>query len=343
MCGVCGRVQSGWYDRKLRQIRDFPSGDMRIYLELEIRRIDCRSCQGVKQEKLDWLADNPFYTKRFAFYIGRRCRSSSIQDVAKEHLLDWRAVKTLEMQYMREQIKRAGQPRPGVIGIDELSIRKGHIYSIVVSDLERRRAIWFGGKDRSEESMDMFFAFLGERRSKRIRLAVMDMWKPFLKSTNKKAPQAAILFDKFHILRHLGDALDKVRKQEYAKLDGAKRKFIKGQKYALLSHKENLQGSSGTTTGKLGRESSSRTGVLNSSGSGSNRMRGSLRWSKRIGMESLPTASLKTKFLWALSKVSTTRSVCSSAGLTGYVTRNTSGSKYSAACCRRSETLSQPP
>src|SRR5271156_5972935 len=68
MCGVCGRVQSGWYDRKLRQIRDFPSGDMRIYLELEIRRIDCRSCQGVKQEKLDWLADNPFYTKRFAFY-----------------------------------------------------------------------------------------------------------------------------------------------------------------------------------------------------------------------------------------------------------------------------------
>ena len=216
---------------------------MRIYLEFDIRRIDCGSCQGVKQEKLDWLADNPFYTKRFAFYIGRRCRSSSIQDVAKEHFLDWRTVKTLEMQYMREQIKRAGQPRPKVIGIDEISIRKGQTYRIVVTDLDRRRAIWFGGKDRSEESMDGFFAFLGERSSKRVRLAVMDMWKPFRKSTNKKAPQAAILFDKFHILMHLGEALDKVRKQEYAKLDGEKRKFIKGQKYALLSHKENLQGS----------------------------------------------------------------------------------------------------
>ena len=144
----------------------------------------------MKQEKLDWLADNPFYTKRFAFYIGRRCRTSSIQDVAKEHLLDWRTVKTLEMQYMREQIKRAGQPRPKVIGIDEISIRNGQTYRIVVSDLDRRRAIWFGGKDRSEESMDMFFAFLGERSSKRVRLAVMDMWKPFRKSTNKKAPQA---------------------------------------------------------------------------------------------------------------------------------------------------------
>ena len=243
MCGVCGGVQWGWYDSKLRTVRDLPCGGMRIYLEIDIRRIDCRSCHGVKQERLDWLADNPFYTKRFAFHIGRRCRNSPIQDVAKEHLLDWKTVKALEIEYMREQIKRAGHPRPKVLGVDEISIRKGQTYRIVVSDLERRRAIWFGGKDRSEESMDEFFAFLGEGRSKKVRLAVMDMWKPFRNSTTKKAPEAAILFDKFHILRHLGDALDKVRKQEYAKLDGEKRKFIKGQKYALLSHKENLRGS----------------------------------------------------------------------------------------------------
>jgi transposase len=197
----------------------------------------------VKRERLDWLAENPSYTKRFAFFIGKRCRSSSIRDVADEHLLDWHTVKELEMQYMREQIRRAGKPRPKVIGVDEISIRKGHTYRIVVSDLERRRPIWFGGKDRSEESMDEFFAFLGKKRSKKIRLAVMDMWKAFRKSTNKNAPQAAILFDKFHILRHLGEALDKVRKQEYGRLDGKKRKFIKGQKYALLSHRQNLRGS----------------------------------------------------------------------------------------------------
>ena len=79
----------------------------------------------MKQERLDWLADNPFYTKRFAFHIGRRCRHSTIRDVAREHLLDWKTVKALEMQYMREQIKRAGQLRPKVIGIDEISIPKG--------------------------------------------------------------------------------------------------------------------------------------------------------------------------------------------------------------------------
>ena len=207
-----------------------------------MRRVACLSCRKVKREKLDWLADNPRYAKRFAFFVGRRCRASTIKDVAQELHLDWHTVKELEKQYMREQLRRAGAPRPKVIGIDEVSIRKGHTYRIVVSDLERRRPLWFGGKDRSEESMDEFFKWLGPKRAKGIRLAVMDMWKPFRNSTLKEgnAPQASILFDKFHVMGHLGDALDTVRKSEYARLTGKSRRFIKGQKYTLLSHRENL-------------------------------------------------------------------------------------------------------
>jgi len=143
---------------------------------------------------------------------------------------------------MREQLARAGKARPKVIGIDEISVRKGHEYRIVVSDLEKHQPIWFGGADRSETSMDEFYQFLGKTPAKKVRLAVMDMWKPFRNSTAKNVPQAAILFDKFHIIRHLGEALDKVRKQEFARLSGKDRTFIKGQKYALLSHPENLKG-----------------------------------------------------------------------------------------------------
>ncbi len=200
----------------------------------------CRSCQAVKRERLEFLNDNPFYTKRFAYYVGRRCRNETIKDVARELHLDWDSVKTLDMQYMRAQLARAGAPGPKAIGIDEISIRKGHTYRIVVSDLIRRRPIWFGGVDRSEASMQMFYDWLGPRKSAGIRLAVMDMWKPFRKATNARAPQAAILFDKFHIMRHLGDALDQVRKSEYKRLAGSERRYIKGQKYTLLSHRENL-------------------------------------------------------------------------------------------------------
>jgi transposase len=213
---------------------------MRIYLAVEIRRVVCRRCGKVKQERLDWLADYPFSTKRFAFYVGRRCRDSTIQDVAKEFHLDWRTVKALEMQYMREMLRRVGIPGPKVIGLDEVSVRKGHDYRIVVSDLVRHRPIWFGGKDRSEASLDLFFQGLGLKKSRKIELAVMDMWRPFLKSTQKNAPQAAILFDKFHVMRSLGEALDEVRKSEYRRLTGKKREYIKGQKYTLLSRRVNL-------------------------------------------------------------------------------------------------------
>ncbi len=194
----------------------------------------------MRQEKLDWLADNPFYTKRFAFFVGRRCRAMTIRDVAKETHLDWHTIKELECQYMREQLRRTGLPAPKVIGIDEISIRKGHTYRIVVSDLERRRPIWFGGLDRSEESMNLFYRDLGPAKAGKIRLAVMDMWKAFEKSARKNIPEAAILYDKFHVMRHLGEALDTVRKKEYGRLAGRDRSFIKGQKYTLLSHKENL-------------------------------------------------------------------------------------------------------
>ena len=221
-------------------MRDLSCGGIRIYLEVEIRRVQCRRCGAVKRERLEFLADNPLYTKRFAHYVGRRCQQATIKDIAKELGLDWGTVKTLEMQYMRAQLAKAGMPGPKAIGIDEISVRKGHTYRIVVSDLIRKRPIWFGGVDRKEASMMMFYDSLGERKTKGIRLAVMDMWKPFRNATMARAPQAAILFDKFHIISHLGDALDKVRRAEYARLTGKDRRFIKGQKYTLLSNRENL-------------------------------------------------------------------------------------------------------
>ena len=164
---------------------------------------------------LEFLADNPFYTKRFAYYVGRRCRSATIKDIAAELKLDWHAVKELEKQYMVAQLAKPGRPGPKVIGIDEISISKRHTYRIVVSDLVRQRPIWFGGEDRSQASMGQFYEWLGNRKSQGVRLAVMDMWKPFRNATQACAPNAAILFDKFHVLRHLGEALDKVRKSEY--------------------------------------------------------------------------------------------------------------------------------
>ena len=172
-------MHSGWYDRRTRRVRDLSCGDARIFLDIEVRRVLCKSCGHVKRERLDFLADNPFYTKRFAYYVGwrisllyqafayylRRCRQATIKDIAEELRLHWETIKTLEKQYMRAQLARVGAPRPKAIGIDEISIRKGHTYRIVVSDLIRGRPIWFGGEDRKEASMALFYDRLGEKRT----------------------------------------------------------------------------------------------------------------------------------------------------------------------------------
>src|SRR5262249_36090461 len=96
VCGGCGCQRKGWYDRTVRRVRDLSCGDTRIYLEFEVRRVLCRRCGKVIRERLEFLADNPFYTKRFAYFVGRRCRQATIKDVANELHLDWHAVKELD-------------------------------------------------------------------------------------------------------------------------------------------------------------------------------------------------------------------------------------------------------
>ncbi|MGQ0640674.1 MAG: hypothetical protein ACT4P6_07870, partial [Gemmatimonadaceae bacterium] len=99
--------QSGWYDRHTRRVRDLSCGPHRIYLAIEIRRVACRRCRSVKQEQLDFLADHPFYTKRFAFWVGRRSRAATIQDVAREaHLLGDPCIKP---RLAEPQIRHAGR------------------------------------------------------------------------------------------------------------------------------------------------------------------------------------------------------------------------------------------
>ncbi len=240
MCSCCGHRCHSRYDKRTCLARDLSVADWRIYLEFERWRVYCPRCRAVFVERLDWLADNPRYTQRFAMRIGALCRTMTNKDVAELEGLHDSTVKKLDKIYMEKQVAKAGLPAPRVIGVDEISIRKGHDYRIIVSDLDRSRPIWVGGRGRSEADLDLFFQELGERKARRIKLVAMDMWKPFFNSVKNNIPGARVVYDKFHIMRHLNDALDKVRRHEYHRLKGRDRSFIKGQRYTLLSHQDNL-------------------------------------------------------------------------------------------------------
>lgn len=162
--------------------------------------------------------------------------------VAEMNQLSWGQVRRLEVAYMEDLLVRhPPAQRLRAIGMDEISIRKGHTYAIVTADMDRQKPIWMSETPgRAEEDLDQFYNEIGPKRCKHIKLAVMDMWKPFRNSTKRQVPQARIVFDKFHVLKHLGDALDAVRRSEYRRVNVKDRKFIKGQRYTLLSHRANL-------------------------------------------------------------------------------------------------------
>jgi transposase len=241
ICGVCGKVYYSWYDSRFKQSRDLSDGDHPVYIEVEVRRIFCKHCKAVKQERLEILSKNTKFTQRLALSIGGLCRTMTIQDVATRMDLDRRTVKELEKEYMREQLRKIGEAKPTAIGVDEISIKKGSQYRIIVSDLHKHRPIWFGGHDRFEESMDEFYEWLGSRRRKRIKLVVMDMWKPFRKSARKYLPETTkIMIDKFHLMSPLSKAFGNIQKDDYYKLGWKKRLKIKGRRRILLSNRENL-------------------------------------------------------------------------------------------------------
>jgi len=234
-------VHRSWYDTRNKVVRDLDAFGTAIYVSFRIRRVYCARCRAVKTEQLPWLALSGRATQRFEEAVGKMAREMPLTEVARHHRIGWDQAWRMELGYMRELIKKHPPAcNIRVIGVDEISIRRGHTYRVVVADMDQRRPIWIGGTGRTEEDLDQFFAEIGAERSHGIELAVMDMWKAFRNSTNKNAPQARIIFDKFHVLRHLSDALDEIRRQEYKRVNEKERKYIKGQRYTLLSHKANL-------------------------------------------------------------------------------------------------------
>jgi transposase len=241
VCSACGQSVVGWRSKREHTVRDLDAGASRIYLDFEYRRVDCPKCQAVRQETLAWLASSHRFTKRFEERIGKECRDMPLSRVAENHGLSWDQVRRMEMAYMQDLINRHPPPADlRAIGMDEVSISKGHRYATVVADLVVKRPIWLGGKGRKEEDLQGFYDEMGAERCATIKLAVMDMWKPFRNVTQRNAPQARIVYDKFHILGHLADAMDAVRRIEYKRVNDKERTYIKGQRYTLLSNRANL-------------------------------------------------------------------------------------------------------
>jgi transposase len=203
------------------------------------RRVACPRC-GVRVEDFPWAEPWARVTTALSNAVAVLARELSWQGTAREYGLNWKSVATIVRRAVQYGLKHRARPPVHVIGIDEVSRRKGQVYLTVVYDLERRVLLWVGD-DRTEEAVRPFFTQeMGKRRCRTLHVVCMDMWAPYAKLVRDYAVNAQVLFDRFHIVKHLSEAVDGARRELWRRLTSKEKVEVKGTRWLLLKNPWNL-------------------------------------------------------------------------------------------------------
>jgi len=239
-CGVCRQRCREVHDvRREREWRDLSMRKLPLKLLYCPRRVQCPRC-GVRVEDFPWAEPWARVTTALSNAVAVLARELSWQGTAREYGLNWKSVATIVKRAVAYGLKHRARPPVHLIGMDEVSRRKGQVYVTVVYDLERRVLLWVGD-DRTEEAVRLFFTQeMGKRRCQTLRVVCMDMWAPYAKLVREHAVNAQILFDRFHIVKHLHEAVDAVRRNLWRQLASKERVTFKGTRWLLLKNPWNL-------------------------------------------------------------------------------------------------------
>jgi transposase len=239
-CGVCRqRCREVHSVRKERDWRDLSLRKLPLKLRYRPRRVECPRC-GVRVEEFPWAEAWARVTTALSNAVAILARELSWQGTARQYGLNWKSVATIVKRAVQYGLRNRVRPAMHVIGIDEVSRRKGQIYLTVVYDLERRVLVWVG-EDRTEEAVRKFFTEeMGARRCATLQVVCMDMWAAYAKLVREHAPNAQILFDRFHIVKHLNEAVEEVRRSEMRRLSLKERVVFKRSRWLLLKNPWNL-------------------------------------------------------------------------------------------------------
>ena len=241
-CGVCRqRCRKVHSLRKAREWRDLSMRKLPLKLRYRPRRVECPRC-GLRVEDFPWTEPWARVTTALSNAVARLARELSWQGTARQYGLNWKSVAAIVKRAVQYGLRHRKRPPVRVIGIDEVSRRKGQVYLTVVYDLERRVLLWVGD-ERTEEAVRPFFTKeMGLRRCRTLQIVCMDMWAAYANLVREHAPKAQILFDRFHIVKHLNEAVDAVRRDLWRRLTAKERTTFKGTRWLLLKNPWNLTG-----------------------------------------------------------------------------------------------------
>jgi len=237
-CPECG-TPSPLYDHDEKRCwRHLDTCQYRTILHAQAPRTRCGK-HGVRVVRVPWAEPHSHFTALFERLAIDWLQAASQQAVADRLGLSWDEVHGIMQRAVRRGLARREREMIGYLGVDEKSFRKGHKYLTVVSDLSRGRVLYVA-EDRKQSSLDGFWPTLTEEQKAWIQGVALDMWDPYVRSLRAHLPQAEekMVFDKFHVSKHLGEAVDKVRRQEHKELRAEGDERLKGTKFDWLKGRD---------------------------------------------------------------------------------------------------------
>jgi transposase len=248
LCSRCGAAVSEIHDVTPREVRDLPILEAETWLILPRARLKCPNC-GPTVEAIPWLDRYQRMTKRFAESVARLACILPIKQVAAHFRLSWDTVKAIDCAALTERVGPVDLSDVRQIAIDEFAIQKGHRYATSVVNPVTSKVLRVG-RGRGGEDIRRFFEQLGPAGCARLEVAVMDMSDAYELETRAHCPQAAIVYDLFHVVAKYGrEVIDRVRVDETNRVARAgsahstrdRRRVIKGTRWILLRNAENLR------------------------------------------------------------------------------------------------------
>lgn len=239
-CSACGENSGRLHMYGTRRVRDLNLAHARVDLVVPNRKLRCANCRTIRTEGHSFLGPYRRYTLRFERAVADLCRHLPIKQVAEHFGLTWHAVKEIDKRRLEREVGTPCYDGLRLLAVDEVAIHKGHTYLTTVLNLETGRIVW-AGQGRSEATLAGFFEELTPEQRRSIEAVATDMAAGFRNAVEKACPQAALVYDLFHVVaKYSREVVDVVRLEEAKKQDEAGRKLIKGSRYLLLKNPPNL-------------------------------------------------------------------------------------------------------
>lgn len=241
-CSVCASnrvIGRGTVERRFKTV---PIGRKPVTLVLQVQRVACLKCEALRQVKVDFADARRSYTKAFERYALELCRITTIQDAARYLNVSWDTIKDIEKRYLRRVFGKPPLSHLRIIAIDELYLGKTGRFITIVLDLESG-AIVFVGDGKGGDALLPFWKRL-RRAGATIEAVAMDMSPAYAAAVAEHLPEAAVIFDHFHVIKLFNEKLSDLRRDMYREAtDMLHKQVLKGTRWLLLKRSENLDSS----------------------------------------------------------------------------------------------------